>query len=160
MKSWYSDEAKKIEILMRWFLCICCNNDNGIFLRKVGLKSSVTFHIFFVRLNTNYRTQFTYLTCNLISHITSSFSKIILHLDHYLFLSTEEIWRIKLGSYHEAIFVFVFRVQRLKFALAVGKCWGFCRGIYMFYSICLGKKNAKAIEFWGILKITFPRIKK
>ena len=33
------------------------------------------------------------------------------------------------------------------------------RHIYVF-SICLGKNNAKAIEFWGIIKTTFPRIRK
>ena len=38
-------------------------------------------------------------------------------------------------------------------------CREFCRGISMFLSICLGKKNAKAFEFVGILKKTFPRIK-
>ena len=30
--------------------------------------------------------------------------------------------------------------------------WGFCRGIPMFFSICLGKKNAEVIKFLGILK--------
>ena len=30
--------------------------------------------------------------------------------------------------------------------------WGFCRGISMFFSICLGKKNAEVIKFLGILK--------
>ena len=29
---------------------------------------------------------------------------------------------------------------------------GFCRGISMFFSICLGKKNAEVIKFLGILK--------
>ena len=38
--------------------------------------------------------------------------------------------------------------QRSKFALAVGKCWGFCRGISTFLSICLCKKNAEATEWW------------
>ena len=33
------------------------------------------------------------------------------------------------------------------------------RHIYAF-SICLGKNNAKAIEFLGIIKTTFPRIRK
>ena len=33
------------------------------------------------------------------------------------------------------------------------------RNIYVF-SICLGKNNAKAIEFLGIIKTTFPRIRK
>ena len=30
--------------------------------------------------------------------------------------------------------------------------WGFCRGISMFFSVSLGKKNAEVIEFFGILK--------
>ena len=30
--------------------------------------------------------------------------------------------------------------------------WGFCRGISMFFSIWLGKKNAEAIKFLGIFK--------
>ena len=30
--------------------------------------------------------------------------------------------------------------------------WGFWRGISMFFSICLGKKNAEVIKFLGILK--------
>ena len=30
--------------------------------------------------------------------------------------------------------------------------WGFWRGISMFFSICLSKKNAKAIKFLGIFK--------
>ena len=34
-----------------------------------------------------------------------------------------------------------------KFALVVGKCWGFCWGISPFYSICLCNKNVKAIKF-------------
>ena len=46
-------------------------------------------------------------------------------------------------------------IQRTKFALAVGKCRGFCRGISMFFSICLSKKNAEAIEFLEILKKYF-----
>ena len=36
---------------------------------------------------------------------------------------------------------------------------GFCRGISMFFSICLGKKNAEVIKFLGILKNMLPRIK-
>ena len=36
---------------------------------------------------------------------------------------------------------------------------GFCLGISIFFSICLGKKNAEAIKFLGILKNMFPRIK-
>ena len=30
--------------------------------------------------------------------------------------------------------------------------WGFCRGISMFFTICLSKENVKAIKFLGILK--------
>ena len=30
--------------------------------------------------------------------------------------------------------------------------WGFCRGISMFFSICLAKKNAEVIKFLGFLK--------
>ena len=30
--------------------------------------------------------------------------------------------------------------------------WGCCRGISVFFSICLGKKNAEIIKFLGILK--------
>ena len=37
--------------------------------------------------------------------------------------------------------------------------WGFCRGISMFFSICLGKKNAEVIKFLGILKNMSPKIK-
>ena len=51
-------------------------------------------------------------------------------------------------------------IQRLKFALTVGKCRGFCRGISMFFSICLGQKNAEAINFLGILKNNFSKNKK
>ena len=43
-------------------------------------------------------------------------------------------------------------LQCSKFALAVGKCQGFCRGISPFYSICLGNKNAKAVKFLEIKK--------
>ena len=43
-------------------------------------------------------------------------------------------------------------IQRLKFALAIGKCWGFCWSISMFFSIGLGKKNAKAIKCLRILQ--------
>ena len=32
------------------------------------------------------------------------------------------------------------------------RIWGFCRGISMFFSICLGKKNDEVIKFLGILK--------
>ena len=49
-------------------------------------------------------------------------------------------------------------VQGSKFVLAIGKCRGFCRGISIFFSICLGKRNAEAIKFLGILlKNTFPK---
>ena len=38
--------------------------------------------------------------------------------------------------------------------------WGFCQGISMFFSTCLGEKNAEVIKFLGILKkYIFPRIK-
>ena len=43
-------------------------------------------------------------------------------------------------------------LQDSKFASAVSKCWGFCWGISKFYSICLSKKNAKAIKCLEILK--------
>ena len=36
--------------------------------------------------------------------------------------------------------------QHLKFASAISKCRGFCRDISIFFSICLGKKNAEAIK--------------
>ena len=42
--------------------------------------------------------------------------------------------------------------QHSKFTSAISKCWGFCWCISMFFSICLGKKNAEAIRFFGILK--------
>ena len=42
--------------------------------------------------------------------------------------------------------------QRSKFTLAVSKCWGFCWGISMFFSICLGNQSAKVIKFLEILK--------
>ena len=35
-----------------------------------------------------------------------------------------------------------------------------CRGISMFFSICLDKKNADAIEFLGILKNNISKNKK
>ena len=35
---------------------------------------------------------------------------------------------------------------------------GFCRGISMFFSICLVKKNVEAINFLEILKNMSPRI--
>ena len=50
--------------------------------------------------------------------------------------------------------------QRSKFASAVGKCRGFCRGISPFYSICLGNKNAEAVKFLEIKKNSFPRTTK
>ena len=43
---------------------------------------------------------------------------------------------------------FLWCLQRSKFASAVGKCRGFCQGISTFFSICLGKKNVEAIEWW------------
>ena len=49
--------------------------------------------------------------------------------------------------------------QRSKFDSAVGKCQGFCQGISMFLSICLSKKDIEAIEFLGLIKKYFPRIK-
>ena len=52
------------------------------------------------------------------------------------------------STIHKKILNSRIAVQRLKFAYAVGKC----RGIYMFFSVCLGKKNAEAIKFLGILK--------
>ena len=42
--------------------------------------------------------------------------------------------------------------QCSKFALAVIKCRGFCRGISPFYSICLSNKNAEAVKFLEIKK--------
>ena len=51
-------------------------------------------------------------------------------------------------------------LQRSKFASAVGKCRGFCRGISPFYSICLGNKNAEAVKFLEIKKKSFTRTKK
>ena len=51
--------------------------------------------------------------------------------------------------------------QRSKFPSAVGKCRAFYRGMSMFFSICLGKRNAEAIEFLGILKkVLFQELKK
>ena len=50
--------------------------------------------------------------------------------------------------------------QRSKFASAVGKCRGFCRGISPFYSICLGNKNAEAVKFLEIKKKVFLELKK
>ena len=50
--------------------------------------------------------------------------------------------------------------QRSKFASAVGKCRGFCRGISPFYSMCLGNKNAEAVKFLEIKKNSFPRTTK
>ena len=49
-------------------------------------------------------------------------------------------------------------LQHSKFTSAVSKCWGFCWGIYMFFSVCLSKKNTEAIKFFGILKNTSLRI--
>ena len=37
--------------------------------------------------------------------------------------------------------------------------WGFCRRISMFFSICLGKKNAEVIKVLRILRNMSPRIK-
>ena len=50
--------------------------------------------------------------------------------------------------------------QHLKFASAVSRCRGFCRVISMFFNICLGKKNAEAIKFLGVLKKYVSKIKK
>ena len=53
------------------------------------------------------------------------------------------------------------REQRSKFASAVGKCRGFCRGISPFYIICLGNKNAEEVKFFQIKKkIVFLELKK
>ena len=49
--------------------------------------------------------------------------------------------------------------QHSKFALVVSKYRGFCWGMYMFFSICLDKKNAEAIKFLWILKNMSVRIK-
>ena len=57
-------------------------------------------------------------------------------------------------------FVLVTLTQRSKFVLVVGKYWGFCQGISMFFSICFGKKNAKASEFLGIFKKYFSKNEK
>ena len=51
-------------------------------------------------------------------------------------------------------------LQCSKFALAVGKCQGFCRGISPFYSICLGNQNAEAVIFLDFFFLSFPRTKK
>ena len=65
---------------------------------------------------------------------------------------------------HELISQRVIPVENLiqcsKFASAVGKCQGFCQGINLFYSICLGKKNAEAIELLEILNKYFSTNKK
>ena len=51
--------------------------------------------------------------------------------------------------------------QHSKFALAVGKCQGFCRGISPFYSICVGNNNAEAVKFLEIKKkLVFLELKK
>ena len=52
--------------------------------------------------------------------------------------------------------------RRSKFASAVGKCAGFCRGISPFYSICHSNKNAEAVKFLEIFfeKIVFLELKK
>ena len=50
--------------------------------------------------------------------------------------------------------------QCSKFTSAVSKCWSFCKGILMFLSICLPKKNVEVIEFLGILKNNFFSRKK
>ena len=52
-----------------------------------------------------------------------------------------------------------FTLQRSKFASAVGKFRGFCRGVSPFYSICLGNKNAEAVKFLEIKKNSFPNKK-
>ena len=49
---------------------------------------------------------------------------------------------------HSSTWKYLFLCKCLKFASAVGICQGFCRGISMFFGICLGKKNAEAIEWW------------
>ena len=56
--------------------------------------------------------------------------------------------------------IWLVKTQRSEFALAVSNCWGFCWGITIFFSICLGKNIAEAIEFLRLKKNTFPRIKK
>ena len=53
-------------------------------------------------------------------------------------------------------------MRHSKFASAVGKCWGFCQGISTFFSVCLSKKNAEAIEwqwwcFSNKFKLVFMR---
>ena len=51
--------------------------------------------------------------------------------------------------------------QRSKFALAIGKCWGFGQGISMFFNICLDKKKCQGKWILrNLKKNTFPRIKK
>ena len=52
------------------------------------------------------------------------------------------------------------QIQHSKFASAISKSLSM-RHIYVFFSICLRKKNAKAINFLGIFKKNMlPRIKK
>ena len=68
------------------------------------------------------------------------------------------IWVIDSGN---LCFIHILTLQRLEFASAVGKYQGFSRGISMFFSICLSKKNADAIEFLGLIKKTlFQELKK
>ena len=68
-------------------------------------------------------------------------------------IKTSSIWRI-LGANLEAnSSVFWICLSSLEMPRLL------LRHIYVF-SICLGKKNAEAIEFLGLLKNTFPRIKK
>ena len=49
------------------------------------------------------------------------------------------------------VLILVYMLQYSEFALAVGKCQGFCQGISMFFSICLGKENAEATKFLGLM---------
>ena len=52
-----------------------------------------------------------------------------------------------------------FTLERSKFASAVGKFRGFCRGVSPFYSICLSNKNSEAVKFLEIKKNSFPNKK-
>ena len=68
------------------------------------------------------------------------------------------------SNHKRPILLALIRVQRSKFTSTVGKCQGFRQGI----SICFllprqnkqtNKKSTEAIEFLGILRNIFPRIK-
>ena len=60
------------------------------------------------------------------------------------------VWPSLTEKYRTINYIIIFIYSIIKFyQCSISR---FCRGIPMFFSICLGKKNAEVIKFLGILK--------